>query len=945
MEITDELRVLVTAEVDKAVKNLQQLDKKTDTTADKFEELGKAIGSALLAKTVIDFGRACVKEAEDGRQKFALLKNTIEATGASAWTNADAMAGMAKKLSDATNYSVSEIENMQTVLLGFRNITGETFREASGAIMDMATVMGMDLKSAVQTVGKALDDPINGLDSLKRQGFAFTESQKSMLTQMVRTGKTAEAQKIILEELSTTYGGAAQAAQSSTAKLEHSMDELKETVGNMLAPILSEIAEEAVNLVEKFNSLDSGTQRMIVTAGGLVALAPTAVTAISGVTKALTALSANPVVLGITATVAAVALIAGAAAKASHALEDERKSIEKANTASKALLEAQANGNDKKELDAKATKKLIELYPELAGQITAYKTTVEEAAAAQKKLNEQKIIDNAQGEIKRLAKLTAEYEKWNGWIGDVTKSIDNLQKIINADPKSGLNFDRNREIEAYKNRLLDLQTGAENAKDKIDEKVAEINKSLAGIGKTLKGNSIVDLELEAKPTISISEDAVSSTQKTWQEWLSKILKVDQSLFSTGKEVASLYISGLETSLANAEGISKALGEPFKKTEFLDRQLNEISSKIQEALSIDPSQIDKAFNLEELSQANTALGTMAQNFLKIKDARNKAFVSDELVKLQLEVDNLGKSEIDLYLAMLQANGATEEQIKKARELKTAIADAKDATETEITDLSTMLGNLAEQGLNSLELFDKKANAVIGGLVASLASVSFDATLTGFEEFGRALGEGEDAADAMHAALASMAQEILNQLPVLFLRAGLNLVATPGMWPLGLGLIAAAGSSAIMAGYVDGKTSSKSEANALGGVYGANDYAAFAKGGTFTNAIVQSPTFFKFAKGSGFGTGLMGEAGPEAIMPLTRGVDGSLGVNASGLGANVEVKIPVTVYSDEPVEVNDTTDESGQRKIEIMVGSMINKHLSDGSADRALKSRYGLKVQGV
>jgi tape measure domain-containing protein len=57
--------------------------------------------------------------------------------------------------------------------------------------------------------------------------------------------------------------------------------------------------------------------------------------------------------------------------------------------------------------------------------------------------------------------------------------------------------------------------------------------------------------------------------------------------------------------------------------------------------------------------------------------------------------------------------------------------------------------------------------------------------------------------------------------------------------------------------------------------------FAKGGTFSNSIVSSPTLFKFADGGTTRTGLMGEAGPEAIMPLKRGSDGSLGVQASGL----------------------------------------------------------------
>ena len=63
--------------------------------------------------------------------------------------------------------------------------------------------------------------------------------------------------------------------------------------------------------------------------------------------------------------------------------------------------------------------------------------------------------------------------------------------------------------------------------------------------------------------------------------------------------------------------------------------------------------------------------------------------------------------------------------------------------------------------------------------------------------------------------------------------------------------------------------------------ANGIATFARGGTFTNSIVSSPTLFKFADGGAMRTGLMGEAGPEAIMPLKRGPDGRLGVDASGM----------------------------------------------------------------
>lgn len=78
------------------------------------------------------------------------------------------------------------------------------------------------------------------------------------------------------------------------------------------------------------------------------------------------------------------------------------------------------------------------------------------------------------------------------------------------------------------------------------------------------------------------------------------------------------------------------------------------------------------------------------------------------------------------------------------------------------------------------------------------------------------------------------------------------------------------------------------NAKGGVYSSSDLSSY------SGQIVSSPTMFAFAKGAG----LMGEAGPEAIMPLTRASDGSLGVRAissggGGGGTVINVSAPVSI----------------------------------------------------
>jgi lambda family phage tail tape measure protein len=72
------------------------------------------------------------------------------------------------------------------------------------------------------------------------------------------------------------------------------------------------------------------------------------------------------------------------------------------------------------------------------------------------------------------------------------------------------------------------------------------------------------------------------------------------------------------------------------------------------------------------------------------------------------------------------------------------------------------------------------------------------------------------------------------------------------------------------------------NANGNVFATNGIVPFAMGG-----IVDKPTIFPFAKG----IGLMGEAGPEGILPLKRGADGKLGVIASGGGGSTTINVSV------------------------------------------------------
>ena len=395
---------------------------------------------------------------------------------------------------------------------------------------------------------------------------------------------------------------------------------------------------------------------------------------------------------------------------------------------------------------------------------------------------------------------------------------------------------------------------------------------------------------------------------------------------------------MSSGLQQSQDLADALGKEFSLSEALKNQMSQVESDISQLLSIPAQEIDDQFLL-----ANDSIKKLIETYKELEVQAKKADVADTIADLQTQVDNLGKSEADLTLETLAANGATEEQIQKAKELLDILNKEQTlAGEESIISWQEKLTASLEGALSELGIFSEEANKLIAELGTQMLSITFDSALSGFSEFGKALGEGKDAADSLGQALSAMSQQILQQLPTMFLQAGLQLIAQ-GQWALGLGFIAAAGSTALIGGYVEGKTGD-TEKNAKGGVYGDGGYRAFAKGGAFTNSIVDRPTFFKFARGGGFGTGLMGEAGPEAIMPLKRGSDGTLGVSVSGQ-TGFAIQVVINNYSNEKITAEEKTDMDGQRKLEITVGAMINQHISGGKADKALGSRYGLKAQGV
>lgn len=240
------INAVITLDTSDYKKGISEAQKSTKSFSGNFSKLTKGLGGALLKGGAIGLGitavtkglqalsktvKESIKIWEDASAQQKKLGQTLKATGADAWTTTEELNAMADAYQKATNYSADDITKMQTVLLGFKNVSQDTFQSASDAILDMAEVMGMDLVSATQTVGKALDDPINGLGSLSRQGFKFSEAEKELIQNLVEAGESAKAQKIILDELNTTYGGAAKAGVKASTQLKNSWKDVVKELG------------------------------------------------------------------------------------------------------------------------------------------------------------------------------------------------------------------------------------------------------------------------------------------------------------------------------------------------------------------------------------------------------------------------------------------------------------------------------------------------------------------------------------------------------------------------------------------------------------------------------------------------------------------------------------------------------------------------------------------
>ncbi|MDG0326801.1 phage tail tape measure protein, partial [Klebsiella pneumoniae] len=215
-------------------------------------------------------------------------------------------------------------------------------------------------------------------------------------------------------------------------------------------------------------------------------------------------------------------------------------------------------------------------------------------------------------------------------------------------------------------------------------------------------------------------------------------------------------------------------------------------------------------------------------------------------------------------------------KQTEALKTALAERLDIqeeyykkTDEQQSDwragISDSLMNYADQAADLSSMAASATSEILNNATNSISNNMTD-VLTGAVSFKEGISN----------VFTSMGETIIKTLiqvatQALITKAILSMVGGGygGLFSSILGSVGSAGGSA-SSGTAIQSAGANFSFNALGGVYDSPSLSAYSGG------VYSTPQYFAFAKGAG----VFGEAGPEAIMPLTRGADGSLGVRAVG-----------------------------------------------------------------
>lgn len=247
-----DIKAVITAE-DRASATLRNFGNNASSLGSKLKKGLKiaAVGMVAAGAAAVAFGVSSVKSFEESENAVAQLNAVLKSTKSVAGVTSKSAIDLANSLQKVTKFSDEDTLSAESLLLTFTKIGKDIFPQATKTVLDMSTALGQDTKASAIQLGKALQDPILGVTALRRVGANFSTAQRDVIKNLVETGRSAEAQRLILKELNLEFGGSAEAAGKTfsgrLAILKNQFDEVKESIGfaivQGLTPLMNKMAE------------------------------------------------------------------------------------------------------------------------------------------------------------------------------------------------------------------------------------------------------------------------------------------------------------------------------------------------------------------------------------------------------------------------------------------------------------------------------------------------------------------------------------------------------------------------------------------------------------------------------------------------------------------------------------------------------------------------------
>jgi len=220
-----------------AARKLEGVGSVANTLGSRLSGLGSnLLGIRNVAKDLMidEIFMSLVNAQQDVEKNLLRTESVVRSLGNTAGLSVKELVDQSSKISASTSYGRDEVLLAQEAVLKYSNVSGEAFGDVIRLSADLASAMGVSLPESAKLLGEALSNPAEGIKLLAESGFDFSESQKTLWSELSDNGKLLEVQAGVIGELREQIGGL---AGSELTELERSQKQYELALNTSKAAI------------------------------------------------------------------------------------------------------------------------------------------------------------------------------------------------------------------------------------------------------------------------------------------------------------------------------------------------------------------------------------------------------------------------------------------------------------------------------------------------------------------------------------------------------------------------------------------------------------------------------------------------------------------------------------------------------------------------------------